>query len=75
MISNSEIDKRHCIYSNTFMECFIKDLFEISFKHNKGKDIFIPTEEDRRKMIGNCNPIPRSLRWSIGHETEAIKIN
>lgn len=75
MISNSEIDKRHCIYSNTFMECFIKDLFEISFKHNRVKDMFIPTEEDRRKMIGNCNPIPRSLRWSIGHETEAIKIN
>lgn len=74
MICDSEIDKRHCSYSNTFMECFIKDLFEISIKHNKGKDIFIPTEEDRKKMIGNCNPIPRTLRWSIGHETEAIKI-
>lgn len=74
MISNSDIDKRHCIYSNTFMECFIKDLFEISIVHNKGKEIFMPTEQDREKLIGNCNPIPGTLRWSIGHETEAINI-
>ena len=74
MIGNSDIDKRHCIYSNTFMECFIEDLFEISIRYNKGKNVFVPTEQDRRKMIGNCNPVPFSLKWSIGHEIDGMKI-
>lgn len=77
LINNNSInskDNRHCIYSKTFIECMIKDLFNIINGEDCKKTILIPTTQDRLKLIDAMKPIPKTLKWSIGHATTSIKV-
>lgn len=76
LINNKAInskDNRHCTYSKIFIDCMIMDLFEM-LEISINDDIIIPTAEERKKIVGNMKPVPKTLKWSIGHATTSIDL-
>ena len=65
------IDIRFCQYTKYFHELFMEDLFDLLPSSVKEKQNwwYVPTKEDRLKMMGNVKAIPHTLSYSIGHHT------
>lgn len=65
------IDARACKYTQFFYSMFLKDLYD-QIPHqikNKKEWVYIPTQKNRLKLLGNVRSIPHSLSYSIGHNT------
>ncbi|MBH8599054.1 MULTISPECIES: radical SAM/SPASM domain-containing protein [unclassified Thermoactinomyces] len=65
------IDIRSCEYTKRFHELFIEDLFNIV----KPRDFdlsswwHVPSKKEREAVLGNVKARPRTLSYSIGHQT------
>lgn len=64
------VDTRGCKYVKYFYKLFLEDLYNISKQTHKDQNIFVPTQSDRQKMLGNVKEIQNSLSYSIGHQTK-----
>jgi uncharacterized protein len=65
------IDTRSCQYTQRFNRLFIEDLFE---QVRPAGDIpagwwHLPTKEERELLLGEVSARPRTLSYSIGHQT------
>jgi uncharacterized protein len=63
------VDPAECGYVTRFMEHLVWDLFALAGKQKSG-DFFIPSENDRRLLMGNTKSDYRTMRSSIGHKLE-----
>jgi sulfatase maturation enzyme AslB (radical SAM superfamily) len=65
------IDQRSCKYIRHFYNLFIEDLYAIIRPNMYGlNDFYIPTKNDRLKLLGKVKEIQNSLSYSIGHQTK-----
>lgn len=65
------IDIRSCKYTKRFNQLFIEDLFSI-VKPNDFQKVswwHVPTKSEREAVLGNVKARPRTLSYSIGHQT------
>jgi uncharacterized protein len=61
------IDIHACEYSRLFYREFVKDLYQLNRDKIDGKDYYIATERDRKKLFGNITINRLNLNSSIGH--------
>ncbi|WP_079102343.1 radical SAM/SPASM domain-containing protein [Streptomyces sp. TP-A0356] len=65
------IDTRSCQYTQRFNQLFIEDLFE-QVRPNGNIDPqwwHVPSKEERGRLLGAVSARPRTLSYSIGHQT------
>ena len=56
-----------------FFNLFINDLFQIIRPNLAIKQWYLPSQDDRNKILGNVKEIENSLSYSIGHQTKKFK--
>jgi uncharacterized protein len=64
------IDVRSCQYTKRFNRLFIEDLFR-QVRPDRIEDdwLHLPSREERQRLFGRVEAIPRTLSYSIGHQT------
>ncbi len=67
------IDNRNCQYSKLFYRLFLEDLFnQIKPLGQIDKSwVYVPSQSDRMKLLGNVRSYFNTLSYSIGHHTSA----
>lgn len=66
------IDVRSCEYTKRFNHLFLEDLFEQVLPNENGIGPtwwYSPTQEERQKLLGDVRARPKTLAYSIGHQT------
>lgn len=65
------IDVRSCGYTKQFNGLFVKDLHELTMNaaRNSPDGIYVANKADRMRMLGDVRARPRTLSYSIGHQT------
>lgn len=63
------IDQRHCEYTRLFFRQVLVDLFNQIPPTSLESGFRAPTPEERLALLGKAQPVPYSLKWSIGHAT------
>lgn len=69
--NDMNIDIRSCEYTKRFNQLFLEDLANIVNAYNSvHKDWWcVPTTEDRQAVLGKVSARPKTLSYSIGHQT------
>lgn len=63
------IDQRSCMYTKRFHQLMIGDLFEVTggLTRLKHAGWFMPSDSERKKLLGKVAEVPHTLSFSIGH--------
>ncbi len=62
------IDPRNCVFTKTILDFLINDLFGIISAIKTGDNLMIPTETERRRILGNISLGDQDLQRSAGHD-------
>ncbi len=66
------IDVRSCEYTKFFNRLFLQDLLDQVWQEDRASEagwFHIPTLIERQKLLGDVRARPRTLSYSIGHQT------